>query len=171
MRPTTSLTTVFVTAAALLIACPSLHADPPADAKKAIQQNYNAMNAAMAKKDINATMSYFNPDFVQITQAGKQIRLAEMRSGLAEMTTQMKGFQATTVVSKVTLDGAGKTASATVRNTLKMTMVNPQTNKDARVVATEDSVDTWVKTTKGWRLKLSKTSKTTQTIDGKPVSQ
>jgi ketosteroid isomerase-like protein len=160
-----------VAVTALFLVCPSLHADPPADAKRAIQQNYNAMNAAMAKKDINATMSFFNPDFVQITARGQRIPLADMRSGLQQMVTQMKGFQATTVVSKVALDSTGKTASATVRNTLKMTVANPQTNKDAKVVSTEDSVDTWIKTAKGWRLKLSKTSKTTQTIDGKPVPQ
>jgi ketosteroid isomerase-like protein len=148
MRLTMPLAAFSATAAFLFTASPALHASPqagripPADAKKAIQQNYNAMNAAMGKKDVKGTLAYFAPDFVQITSKGQRIPLEAMRSGLEQMVGQMKAISGTTVVSKVTLDGTGKKASATVRNTLKMTVTNPNTGKDAKIVGIEDSVDT-----------------------------
>lgn len=169
MRLTAPLIALSVTTTCL-IAAPTLHADPAADARKAIQQNYNAMNAAMVKKDVAAAISYMTPDFIQFDAKGQKHTIAQMRSGLQQMVRQMKTLKATSAVSKVTVDAAGAKASANVHNTLTLTLPNPNTGKDSTIVSTEDSIDAWVKTAKGWRLKQSKTLKTTQTLDGQPVS-
>jgi ketosteroid isomerase-like protein len=167
--PRLLLVAAAITVSAVALSPAVLRADPPADAKKAITQNYNAMNAAMQKKDAGGMVAYMTPDFLQIGPKGEQVRLTDFRSTLEQSLTAMKSIRATTNVSKVTLDGTGKKASASVRNVVKMVQTNPQTNKDSTLVGTEDAVDTWVKTPKGWRLQVSKSVKVTYTVDGKPA--
>jgi ketosteroid isomerase-like protein len=136
-----------------------------------IQRNYNAMAAAMVKRDVKGALSYVSPDYSQVSPDGETMSLADFRGSLQEIARYMKSFQATTAISKVTVDSAGKKATATVRSTMRVTMKNPETGKDAKFVGIEDSVDTWIKTARGWRLYRSKTRKATQTMDGKPLPQ
>jgi hypothetical protein len=85
------------------------------------------------------------------------------------MIAPAKTVSASTKVGKVTLDPTGKKATAAIQNIVKLTVVNPQNNQTAVLVSTEYATDTWVKTEKGWRIQRSKTLKSSQTLDGKPL--
>jgi hypothetical protein len=129
------------------------------------------MAAAMVKRDVNGALSYVSPDYAQVSPDGETVSRAEFRESLREITRYMKAFQATTAISTITVDSAGKKATTAVRSTMRVTIKNPETGRDAKIVGIEDSLDTWIKTEKGWRLYRSKTRKATQTMDGKPLPQ
>jgi ketosteroid isomerase-like protein len=147
---------------------PIRKAPPSADVQRAIQQNYNAMAAAMRQGDVSGTLAFYASDFSQVSPEGERTSRAEFQADLQAIADNMKSFQAKTVISKLSLDGGGKRATATVRMMINVTVRDPETGSDAKLVGTEDSVDTWIRTANGWRLQHSKTRK--ETLNGKPVS-
>jgi ketosteroid isomerase-like protein len=152
---------------AVTILAPVAHADPTADARKAMQTVYDKVAAAMAKKDMNGVMAYFTPDFQQIGPDGRKATLAEMKQMIQMQMQMMQNPKMKTTIQKFSLKG--KEAKATVKQHFAASIVNPQTSKVIKVASDETSDDTWVKTARGWQLRKSVTLTSRQTADGKPI--
>jgi ketosteroid isomerase-like protein len=156
--------------AVALLALPALaaRADSAADAKKAIQAQYNKCNAAAARKDSKGVTSVYTKDRVAVTSKG-------VTSSVSDETAQMEQiFQAATSVAvSTTITGIsvkGNTAIVNVKEHGKIVLLNPKTMANSNMVEDAISIDTWVKTGGTWLEKKSVEKSVKATLDGKPVS-
>jgi len=163
-------TSVFAIAAAALLSlltAPAARADTPSEARKAIQATYDKMNAAFSRKDVKSAFAYLTPDFEQITFEGQRVGAAPMRQQMTQALAAAKSMRSQTTVQKLTLKGG--TAEVLVRSRVIIVLNDPRTNKPLTVAGNETSQDTWIKTSRGWLAKRSKTLSKKETINGRPV--
>lgn len=127
-----------------------------------VQSNYDRINAAFVKQDIQAATALFTKDYVSISPKGEQKNLTEIRSYYDNLFNRFK--------IKVTLN---KTKIANVALAANELNVGVEQNIEAMVVGTnklvinQTSRDLWLKTPQGWRLKQSKILTSQTTINGK----
>ena len=70
--------------------------------QKELQDNLNAMDAAIKKKDINGVMKYFAPDYKMKDIKGKTVTLSQIRDGYQSYFTQAHDITtASSTVQKV----------------------------------------------------------------------
>lgn len=151
----------------LVLAAPMVRADAVSDARKAIQAAYNKMGDGFARKDASGAMASFSPDFVGTSKDGQKVTAAQLRQMLPNVFASVRSLKAATTIQKFALKGG--TATVTARGRTEMSLVNPQTQQIVKVVGQEVSQDVWSKGAGGWRLKSSKTTSSSQTVNGKPV--
>ena len=154
--------------AGLALCCATLHADPAADARRAIQSAYNASSAAATRRDAAGTLAHFTPDGVSMDTKGHAIPIAQERQTVTSLFAAAQSITARTTIQKFSLDRPGQ-ATATVREHSVLTLVNPQTQQPARLVVDDTARDLWVKTAKGWRQKRSTDLTYTSTLNGQPL--
>jgi uncharacterized protein (TIGR02246 family) len=150
-----------------LTLAPKARADAAAEARKAIQAVYARGDAAMTKKDANAILSLYTPDYEQTSLKGQKITLAQAKQAIPMLFQQAKTIQSKTTIQKFSLKGSE--AVVTVKQHATLTALNPQTQKTSKLVVDETSEDTWAKGAKGWLMKRSRTLAEQQMLDGKPL--
>jgi hypothetical protein len=167
-RRRTILSLIAAPAALFLLGAAPAGADTAAQARSAIQATYNKMNAAAAKKDAAAIIAVHDPGYTSIDKSGQKQTLSSLKVLLSQIFQVAKSIKATTTIQSCTLKGS--TASvATKEHAEIVAAINPQDRtKTSTLVSDGTSQDTWVKTAKGWRLKMQKSTSMTQTVDGKP---
>ena len=136
--------------------------------QKELQDNLNAMDAAIKKKDINGVMKYFAPAYKMKDLKGKTVTLSQIRDGYQSYFTQAHDIAtASSVVQKVE---AKKDAYAvTGQSTLRATTLDTQ-NKTHEMAQISTGLLTWKKTKEGWRITGGKLIAQDNTYDGKPYS-
>ena len=91
----------------------ALHADPAADARRAIQSAYNASGAAAARKDAAGTLAHFTPDAVAVDTKGHTTPMAQQQQTVTRLFAAAQSVTARTTIQKFTLNHPGQ-ATATV---------------------------------------------------------
>ena len=136
--------------------------------QKELQDNLNAMDAAIKKKDINGVMKYFAPDYKMKDLKGKSVTLSQIRDGYQSYFTQAHDI--TTASSTVQKVEAKKDAYAvTGQSTLRATTLDTQ-NKTHEMAQVSTGLLTWKKTKAGWQITGGKLISQDNTYDGKPYS-
>lgn len=164
MKPINSAVVIAVAISTLSTSCAFAESD--AAVRKQLVAGYNTIIAAMKAKDIKPIVAISTPDFT--LKEGSHTFTAEQT-----MAREKKMFAATVPFGKITMTIAklrvtGGTAVATVDFLSSVTV--PVKGKNCTIIDRGQTQDTWVKTTKGWRMKRVVTIKGGRTIDGKPVT-
>lgn len=131
-----------------------------------IQNNYNSINAAFLRKDINLATSYFTPDYISINPKGEHQNLAEFRTYYNNLFNRFKIELTSNKATIKNIAIAPNIVEVAIEQRTEGTVA-----KFNKIVINQTSQDRWLKTPQGWRLKQSKiiTNKTTfngQTFSG-----
>jgi ketosteroid isomerase-like protein len=148
------------------IATPVL-ADDLAATKKAIQAQYDAEAAAVAKKDAVKMMAINTKDCVTIDKKGTKRTFTDHQADLAQMLSIAQSITVVTKIQKLTVKG--DTAVVSTSDSSKITILNPQTKKKMVVTGNTTNEDTWVKINGVWLRKQGREISATTLIDGKPA--
>jgi hypothetical protein len=154
--------------AALLIAAP-VAADTPASVQKTLQTDYNQRDSAFGRRDINATLLHYAPEFVGISSTGKLHDLKEERLDfLHTFALPIRSSVTKSTVERLTLARAGTEATLTVRRHGILILVSQTKGSD---VLTLDGVfqDVWAKRPTGWLLTREQAQSVTAAMNGKPI--
>ena len=154
---------------AILMFCGTgVHADSVADSRRAIQSDYDKMNAAAERRDDVGTLAYRTPDAVVVM--GRSVTtVAQERVNIKQLFASAQSITAQSLVKSLSLNGAA-TATAMVREHMAMVMASPGSPQKVIFVINDTSRDLWIKTTQGWRQKRSEDVSHSMTINGKPIS-
>ena len=154
----------------LIFAAPVLAADTAGTVQKTLQADYASRDSAFGRRDINATLVHYAPDFVGVSSTGKPHDLQEERLDfLKTFALPIRSSVTKSTIQKVTLAGSGSEATVMLHRHGLLILVNPQTRGSN--VLTLDGVftDLWVKHTAGWLLTREQALSVRATINGKPV--
>ena len=155
--------------AVLALGAPAFAADAAA-VQKTLQADYTRRDDAFGRRDINATLVQYAPDFIGVSSTGKPHDLREERLDfLKTFALPIRSSVTKSTIQRVTLAGAGSEATVTLRRHGILILVNPQTRGSD--VLTLDGVftDLWVKHAAGWLLTREQALSVRATINGKPV--
>jgi ketosteroid isomerase-like protein len=127
-----------------------------------IQTNYNNINAAFLSKDIKRATAYFTNDYVSISPKGERQNLEEFRTHYNNLFTRfninLTSNKAT--IKKIAIDAEGINVEIEQRTAGTIAKVN-------KIEIYQTSIDRWMKTPQGWRLKQSKIETNQTTFNGK----
>ena len=162
----------FLVLAGLLIgaAGPALAADTAATVQKTLQADYNTRDKAVARRDIDATLAQYAPDFVGISQTGKMHDLKEERADFLHtfaLPAQSSVTQST--IQKLTLAKAGAEADVSLHRHGVLVLIDPQTHASAVLVLDGVYQDVWAKRSGKWLLAREQAVSVTATMNGKPL--
>ncbi len=127
-----------------------------------IQGNYNQINAAFIRKDVQGATAYFTPDYVSINKKGEKQNLAEFRS---HYDTVLNRFSIKLTSSKATIKNISINANGidvSMGQRTEGTMIGGN-----KIVIDQTSKDFWAKTPQGWRLKQSRILTSQTKFNGK----
>ncbi len=148
----------------LLLGCnTSAFADPTSDARKTIASIYQHQASALQHKNVDAVLSSYAPDYVDVDTHGHKITLAETRQSLTQVLSIAKSIHGSIKITQFSLKK--NVGLATVNGRIQAVLVDPKTKKTETVVETGISKDTWIKTKSGWR--QIKTQEMTHSITSK----
>jgi len=131
------------------------HAKHPSRSRMAIQSEYDKMDAAIAKKDLNVFFSRFSPDYVSVDASGKKLGKTGNREALEQLCSRIRSI---TIISTVK-DSVQIRSRTTVKVNREMTMMvfNPRTQQLIKAVSMTEYLDGWIQTkNKGWLLRTNK---------------
>jgi hypothetical protein len=131
-----------------------------------IQKSYQRSNAAFGRKDAAGVMANLAPGYRQSFK-GRTLDRAGVERQMKMMFANSRSVNTQTTITKLVL-GSGK-ATATVRESLKVVGVNPQTKKLMTLASSGITEDTWVLTRGKWLVQQSKGLSVKATLDGKPL--
>ena len=156
--------------ALLLLSVPALAADMAATVQKTLQTSYDSRDKAVARRDINATLALYAPEFVGVSKTGKTHGLAEERADFVK-TFALPASAGVTVstIQKLTLQKAGSEADVTLHRHGTLTLTDPAAHTSRIVVLDGVYQDVWVKRPGGWRLTREQVVSAAATVDGKPL--
>ncbi len=143
-----------------------VRADSSADARKAIQLQYDRSNAAITRRDSTGTFAIYSPSFVAVDKNGKKHTLANLKQQSQVVFTQARIITGTTKIQTITLKG--NTALVRVAEHSKMVGTDPATKSDSTLVFDSTSNDSWISTGGKWLQINSKTLTSKETINGRP---
>lgn len=152
-----------------ILAISSASAQGDAQVRKELESSYAKLTKAFKSKDVKTIFAMGTNDFSYVAKNKTKM---DRKSAEAMITGQMKMIQEVQTVSNVIkkLTVKGDTAIAIVTGTVKGKMINPgQQGKTLALVSIGDTKDTWIKTSKGWKLKSVEVLSDKTTLDGKPV--
>lgn len=162
--------TLLTITALLVLGIPALAADMAASVQKTLQSDYDSRDKAVARRDINATLAEYAPDFVGISRTGKAHNLSEERADFLNtfaLPAQPGVTQST--IEKLTLAKAGTEADVTLHRRGTLTLIDAQTRTPRTVVLNGEYQDVWARRTGGWRLTREQAVSVTATVNGKPL--
>lgn len=169
----TQNTAAALTALATLMILPALAApaNTLADARKALQANYNDRDAAVCRKDVDGALAHYAPEFVGIGMAGKSHDLKEERADFVKTFTTLnpRTSDIKTTIGKLALAKASTEAAATVSRHGVLLIVDPQTKLNNVLVLDGTYQDTWAKRAGVWRLTREQTVSLKATMNGQPL--
>ncbi|HSV73809.1 MAG TPA: nuclear transport factor 2 family protein [Chthonomonadales bacterium] len=161
--------TALVAALALAAASAAVLAhDSPAHLRTRLQAIENRVNAASARKDVNAVMRTLTTDFRATDHRGRVMRRAQVEQQMREVFRTLVSYEGRGVVGTVTLPRPG-VATATVRSRGVLVSRDPSTGQRTRLEVTAVTQDTWVRTRGQWLRSASTTRSVTARRDGKPI--
>lgn len=138
----------------------------PAD-EQALKAAYSAIDQAISRKDVATVRKYVSKDAVWNNKGMGKVKGEQ---ALASLEQQMKMVQSMSMVTKIlSIKVNGATATIKTTGVMKMKVNNPQTKKVSSIDAKSNSVDTWVKTAQGWKLKTVFSEPTELLMDGKKM--
>jgi ketosteroid isomerase-like protein len=156
----TSASTVLMSVA--IVTFQPAFAETKAKIQPIIQTNYNNINAAFLSKDIKRATAYFTNDYVSINPKGERQNLEEFRTHYNNLFTRfnisLTSNKAT--IKKIAIDGDGIDVEIEQRTEGTIAKIN-------KIAIYQTSVDRWMKTPQGWRLKQSKIETNQTTFNGK----
>lgn len=155
---------LFATAAC---AVPAPIAKREAVVRKAIQSSYNQINAALARKDLNAMWKMMAPDYVGIHRNGERRTSAQQRLTMSRLMTRAKSLKGVSVIQKFRL--RGRVATVWIKSTWRVTIPN-QRHEDVTTKIVGFDRDTWIEKSGGWLLSKSESLGFTA-ANGKPVKR
>jgi len=131
---------------ALLIA-----AQAAPDARQTFQPLYKRWDKANINKDLDIALSNHSPNFLFISESGKQLDLDAVRANLLKNFDKYKAIHSKTVVQsvKVVKDGA----TVVVRVHLSVTRDSDTPGQEVTFTTDEVDRDYWVESASGWQLK------------------
>jgi hypothetical protein len=126
-----------------------------------IQQQYDRINAAFIRKDIQAATANFTADYISINTKGEKQNLAEFRQQYTDLFNRIKLDITTnkTTIKKIALVSQGVDVSIEQHTEAKVL--------GNKVVIRQTSRNFWLKTPQGWRLQQSKILTNQTTFNGK----
>lgn len=142
-------------------------ANPSGDARKTIEAAYVAENRAVEKKDVKSMFVNYSSDYTQTTKKGERLTLDGIKQAVPRILLAAQKIIDKTTIQKFSMKG--NKAVATVLRHTDLSIMNPQTQKPLKMIVDAVTVDTWVKSGKNWKLKLSQEKSEKQTLDGKPI--
>jgi SnoaL-like domain len=127
-----------------------------------LQTNYDRINAAFVRKDIQGATALFTPDYVNINPEGEKKTLAQFRDHYNNLFNR---FNIKLTSNKATIKNINASASSLdVAIAQKTEGTIAGSNK---IIIDQTSRDSWLKTPQGWRLKQSKILTSQTTFNGK----
>lgn len=149
----------------LILAVAAATAGVRADSLRAqMDKCYAIYRKAWLARDAKLLMSQVHPDFTyQGPHSAKPKRMsaAQMSQGVA-MVKSVASFD----VKILGIQGAGNKATVRTLQTMVGKMIGPD-GKPHTMVSIDDSMDGWVKTPKGWKIRSVKSISSKMTLDGK----
>lgn len=153
---------------ALAVGPQALRADTAA-VRKALSERYAASDAALRKKDAGALMGMVTKDFTVKTAAGQILTAKQLPALLQQEFAAIKEIKDS---RWRILDLKVKGSTATVKMTQTLTgVIVGQDQKTHTLSSTNVSLDTWVRTSAGWKLRKSVELSEKTLLDGKPIPQ
>jgi len=135
--------------------------------RRELETAYAGIVRAMRQKDFKAWMSYLTPDYSEKSTHGKISRRPQIEAGRKQSLATSQSLEARFDIAQVTLKA--NTAAVAVRYALTVVTkpaMDPQ-GKTHKIVAVAPMRQTWIKTARGWKLRLSETLKGgAVTVDG-----
>ncbi len=153
--------------AALILGGAAAHADPASDARKAIQAQYDASNAAAAKKNLKAYIAIYAPQFTRVDPKGKISDYKRIRQQMALKFSQTASVSGSTNVASVKLTGATATVHTTDHHVFAYS--SPQSGSVQKLSLDVIADDTWTFSNGAWLLTGSKATSEKWFVDGKPA--
>lgn len=156
----TLLTTALITVAIVTIA--PAQAEISTKIQPVIQTNYNQINAAFVRKDINAATALFTPDYVSISPEGQKKTLVEFREHYNNLFTRfnIKLTSNKATIKNIAVNDSG--IDVAIEQKTEGTIAGAN-----KIIIDQTSRDSWLKTPQGWRLKQSKILTNQTTFNGK----
>ena len=162
--------TLLTITALVALGIPALAAETTGTVQRTLQIEYENRDKAVARRDIDATLAVYAPDFVGVSRTGKAHGLSEERSDFIRtfaLPAQPGVTQST--IQKLTLAKAGAEADVTLHRHGTLTLTDSQTHASRTVVLDGTYQDVWAKRTGVWRLTREQAVSVTATINGKPL--
>ena len=146
------------------IAAPAVRAEDAAAVRKQIEAAYARSDKAVKTRDVSHLMDDATPDMTSKTE-GRVIKGTDLINVMKQQLAMFKSIDE--VSSKITsFKVNGGTAVVNAESTLVGTLVGPD-QKPHKLRSVSKDRDTWVKTPKGWKVKLTETLGQKNTLDGK----
>ena len=145
-------------------------ADTAASVQKTLQADYDSRDKAVARRDINATLAEYAPDFVGVSRTGKTHGLPEERADFLNtfaLPAQPGVTQST--IEKLALAKAGAEADVTLHRRGTLTINDAQTRTPRTVVLNGEYQDVWARRSGVWKLTREQAISVTATVNGKPL--
>ncbi|MBS1716146.1 MAG: nuclear transport factor 2 family protein [Armatimonadetes bacterium] len=144
-----------------VVAATSLANNPPT--QKAIQAEYDRMTQAFIKKDFATFKTIMTDDFTATAQ-GKTVN----RDHVVKDFQGMRGHFSNIKWAKkiLSVKETGSSAEVSVVGNMSGSLESPDKKSHAFTLKAE-TIDTWIKVGKDWKLQKSVTSKITTSFDGK----
>ena len=143
-------------------------ADPVAEARRAIQAEYDRSNQAYVKKDLDKSMAIHAPEFYSIAVGGERITRQELLSGRKRKFQHCSKLSASSKITSLQVNGN----RAVVQVEEKWGWLGPGLWPGSKKpYKSEDTAqDTWVKTAQGWKM-TSSTNLTQTDSDSKKTKK
>jgi ketosteroid isomerase-like protein len=133
--------------------------------KSDLEARYRQVTAAFQSKNIAAISNLLMPDYKAVSPSGQAIGRDQVIAGFKQQMSSVQDVKWRRTIVKLTVSGPN--ATAVVDGDLHAHLAPGRGPKTLEVVAT--TVDQWVKTSGGWKLKSSKLKTSKMLLDGKPA--
>jgi hypothetical protein len=151
--------------ALLIYGVPAARADASADARKAIQAQYDKANAAISKRDEVNMFTIYTPGFICEDIKGKKRTLADLRQQTQMVITQARTISGTTKIISIILKG--NNAMVRIAEHSKLVGTDPLTRTDSIILIDSTSDDVWALAKGNWMLTKSKTRAQKSSLNGR----
>ncbi len=152
----------------LLLTVSSQPAPSDKDVTAELHKEYARSAKAFKSGDLKGLMDVLAPDFTSSDSEGKTTTRDQMEAYFKQQMAQVQQVKSVDFTVKHVGVRSADEAIADTEMKLTGTVERPGDKKRHTVAVTADSVDTWVHTPTGWKLRHVQSGKTATTLDGKP---
>jgi hypothetical protein len=143
------------------------HVSRPITPAKLFQDLYNNASIALSKRDIDGSMAYMDPDFVQVDATHTQNDVGMLRYRISAWLDDATAVHASTEVLSASIDGVNGTVMQ--RSVLSMVLINPDTRLRASFIYRYVARDKWAHSDDGWMMLRSEVISDSATLNGRRV--
>ena len=139
----------------VILTIPSyLLADATGDARVAIQKLYDASSTACAKKNIDGIFAACLSDYYTVDSRGRKTILNELKSESKNTVLMASSIVTSTKINSFSLKQGDALSNVTEINAIAVPSYQPR--MFIKIKTTIVHEDTWKKTPKGWKLKMTR---------------